>query len=313
MSLAGTEWLPGAMAPWMIWLWVFGGLFVAGGLGFLAGALVFSVSWKGRFKKSLAGAGNLMPIVREQLEATLEAAQALKDQKPVVLSNEEMTELSERRDELLTLLNEIVELQQEVAAAMARKPRSRTGNSIPFEMAWIREPVEELTKLPTPEVMAGNLSAMLIKTTENQRISGFLFIKVDGYEKLQNRHGAEGRDLLLKKFTSVVIRAVREADLVCRYDSDTFAVLFPSLEEEEGPKLAHAVRKSLLNYHFRISESGPTVILNAHFGYTDCLPHENDDLILNRAGNALAKSQSRGYNQMHVHDGETLRYLDSGH
>jgi hypothetical protein len=51
------------------------------------------------------------------------------------------------------------------------------------------------------------------------------------------------------------------------------------------------------------------VILNSHFGYTDCLPHENEDLILNRAGNALARSQSRGKNQMHAHDGEQMREL----
>ncbi len=57
----------------------------------------------------------------------------------------------------------------------------------------------------------------------------------------------EGRETLLRKFVSVIIRAVREEDLVCRYDADTLAVLFPSLDEgREGPTLADAVRKSIL-------------------------------------------------------------------
>jgi diguanylate cyclase (GGDEF)-like protein len=161
--------------------------------------------------------------------------------------------------------------------------------------------------------MAGNLSAMLEKTTANSRSSGFLFIKLDGFDKLEERFGEEGREVLFKKFSSVIIRAVREADLVCRYDADTLCVLFPSLEENEGPLLTHSVRKSLLNYQFRLAESGPTVILNAHFGYTDCLPHENDDLVLNRAGNALDKSQSRGKNQIHAHDGDQMRELRRSH
>ncbi len=180
-------------------------------------------------------------------------------------------------------------------------------------MAWIREPADVLTKLPTAEAMAGNLSTMLAKTTEHQKSSGFLFIKLDGYEKLLHRHGAECRDYMFKKFTSVILRAVRDEDLVCRYTGDTLAVLFPALEKRQGPRLAHVIRKSLLNYQFRISESGPAVILNAHFGYTDCLPHENEDLILNRAGNALARSQSRGLNQMHAHDGEDLKQYMRSH
>ncbi|MCA9068869.1 MAG: GGDEF domain-containing protein, partial [Planctomycetaceae bacterium] len=158
-----------------------------------------------------------------------------------------------------------------------------------------------------------NLNAMLALGTEHQRESGILFIKIEGFEKLAERHGAEGRETLLRKFASVVIRAVREADLVCRYDEDTLAVLFPSIEEGYGPTLADAVRKSVLSHQFRLSESGPSVIVNAHYGYSDCLPHENEDLVLNRAGNALAKSESKGCNQMHIHNGESLLHLASRH
>ncbi len=57
MSLAVTEGLPCAAVPWIFWLWIFGGLFVAGGSGFLAGAFVIWVSSKTRLKKSLAARG----------------------------------------------------------------------------------------------------------------------------------------------------------------------------------------------------------------------------------------------------------------
>jgi diguanylate cyclase (GGDEF)-like protein len=309
MNLAATEWLPGAAAPWMIGLWIFGGLVFTGGLGFLAGALIFSFSSGERWKKSLAAPGNLMPIVRKQLDAALEAAKALRERPEVPLSEDETAELLGQRDHLLTLLTEIVELQKEVAAAMPGKPRAASSGSGPFEILWVREPLDSLTKLPTAGALAHNLRAMLAKGADAEGTCGFLFIKLDGFEKLLSRVGSEARDALFKKFVSVVIRAVREVDLVCRYNADTLAVLFPSIEEGEGPKLAHTIRKSLLDYQFRVSESGQVVILNAHFGYTDCRAHEDDDLILNRAETALAKSQSRGSNQMHAHDGEAMRQL----
>lgn len=313
MNWAVIDWLPGAEVPWVLWLWISGGFFVAGAFGFLAGALIFKGSSKRRLKKRLAAPGNVMPIVREQLEAAQQAAKALKERNLLILSEEETRELSERRDYLLALLNDVIQLQQELGQSVAAKPRLGKTKSLPFQMTWLTEAVDEPTKLITAEAIGGNLKAMLDMTTENGRASGFLFIKLDGFDRLESRYGAEGRDSLFKKFTNVIVRAVRDVDLVCRYEPDTLAVLFPSLEEKEGPLLAHSIRKSLLNYQFRLSESGPTVILNAHFGYTDCLPHENEDLILNRAGNALATSQSRGKNQMHAHDGELMRELRRSH
>src|SRR5688500_15156775 len=101
MSLAATELRPGAVAPWMICLWIFGGLFFAGGLGFLAGALIYWFSSNDRLKKSLAAPGNLMPIVRKQLESALVAAEALKERREIALSEEETAELSNRGDHLL--------------------------------------------------------------------------------------------------------------------------------------------------------------------------------------------------------------------
>ena len=309
MNLAATELLPGAAAPWMMGLWIFGGLFFVGALGFLAGAVVYWFSSGERWKKSLADPEKLMPVVRKQLEQALEAAKALRDRPEVALSEEETAELSGRRDHLLALLTEIVELQKDVAAGLPAKPRAIAAASTEFEMAWVKEPVDVLTKLQNAIALANNLGAMLVKGAECGRISGFLFIKIDGFEKLLQRIGSEARDALVKKFVSVVIRSVRETDLVCRYNADTLAVLFPSLEEGEGPKLAHAIRKSLLDYQFRVNESGQVVILNAHFGYTDCRINEDEDLVINRAETALGKSQRRGSNQMHAHDGEAMREL----
>ena len=208
-----------------------------------------------------------------------------------------------RLDDLLDTLSEIVELQKQVAQVISGKPPAAAGSS-PFEIEWLREPADELTKTPDAAALAINLNAMLAKGTEHNRSSGFLFIKLDRYEQMAERYGAEGLEVLLRKFAGVMIRAAREEDLVCRSDEKTFGVLLPSLEADVGPKLARAVRDSIRNHHFRLSESGQKVLITASLGYTDCHPHEYEDLVLNRAGNALAKSERRGRNQLHLDDGE---------
>ena len=55
----------------MMGLWIFGGLFFVGGLGFLAGALVYWLSSAERWKKSLADPEKLMPVFKRQLEHAL--------------------------------------------------------------------------------------------------------------------------------------------------------------------------------------------------------------------------------------------------
>ena len=71
-------------------------------------------------------------------------------------------------------------------------------------------------------------------------------------------------------------------------------------------RLAQTICDTVRHYHFRLEESGPEVLVTASFGLTQCRPGDNADLILNRVENALAKSQRRGRNQLHLHNGDLL-------
>ena len=66
--------------------------------------------------------------------------------------------------------------------------------------------------------------------------------------------------------------------------------------------MAETVRAAVREHSFHIDASGPEVLLTASFGYAVCLPDEPPTLVLDRAGDALQKSQSVGRNQLHVHD-----------
>jgi Amt family ammonium transporter len=139
-----------------------------------------------------------------------------------------------------------------------------------------------------------------------------LLIKVDKYPQLTSRFGEEAARKFVKTMASIVVRAQRDSDVICSYSSDTLAVLMPNVDEELGRRRAQVIRDSVCSYHFRLDESGPEVLVTASFGATCCLPHDNFDLTLNRAGNALARSQRKGRNQLHVHDGNVLSHCSVG-
>ena len=117
---------------------------------------------------------------------------------------------------------------------------------------------------------------------------------------------------MLRKMAAVVCRGGRDEDLLCRYSNDTLALLMPMVDTTTGRLLAQKIRDSVRSFHFRLEESGPEVFVSASYGFTVCEPADNGDLVVNRAGNAVSRSQRRGRNQLHLHDGETAVHRLAG-
>lgn len=147
-----------------------------------------------------------------------------------------------------------------------------------------------------------NLTSLLEATTTHAQPSGLLLVRVDKSDQLQKRFGASVVERLEQRVGEVVQHASRSEDLVCRLAPDFFGVLMPAVSPLAGARLAEAVRSAVRQHPFRLDESGPELIVTASFGYGVCLPGEPASLPMDRAGEALVKSQSVGRNQLHVHD-----------
>lgn len=147
-----------------------------------------------------------------------------------------------------------------------------------------------------------NLSRMLAATTTNAQPSGLLLVRMDKSDQLQRRFGADVVERLQQRLGEVVRNSTRAEDLVCRIAADLFGVLIPSVSPLAGTRVADAIRGAVRQHPFRLDESGPELIVTASFGYGLCLPGEPATLSIDRAGEALAKSQTVGRNQLHVHD-----------
>ncbi len=45
-----------------------------------------------------------------------------------------------------------------------------------------------------------------------------------------------------------------------------------------GMKIAEKIRETVRNYHFRVDDNGPEVLVTASFGYANCGPGDSADL-----------------------------------
>jgi diguanylate cyclase (GGDEF)-like protein len=60
---------------------------------------------------------------------------------------------------------------------------------------------------------------------------------VSGYERLEQRHGADWAESLLREFAQALSKNVREVDAVARIGGGRFAVLSPETDKDSGALL----------------------------------------------------------------------------
>jgi diguanylate cyclase (GGDEF)-like protein len=288
--------------------WWLGGLavlFMATASGFCAGFFCARLSERRAYERAREGVAQLFQTMLQTLDMARELCGQLEKFPDRFLKPEQTAQLEKRRGGLLEALARLIarHAPPETPSPSAETAPPRTQE---FKINWLMHPVDRATDLPDRAAFEANLSALLAASRDSNRESSLLLVRIDKHAALVSRFGRSNAEKLMKRLAGVVCRAVRDDDLVCCCNSETLGILFPRLALDEGTRLGRAVRDSVRNYHFRLDETGPEVMLTASFGCTPCRPDENVDLVLNRAFDALAKSQRLGRNQLHVHDGAGL-------
>jgi two-component system cell cycle response regulator len=276
-------------------------LFAAVG-GFAAGILCAPWFHEWAVRRASAHAHKMFALVIAELERAQRMCAELAAASGCALSPEEW----QRMDRVRQKFQETFSRISSASGVEAKAPE--TGSVVvrpkEFTVEWTKAPVDTSSGLPNLQAFEQNLAAMLAQGSEAQLESGLLLVRMDKVDSLRRRLGHDAVEKLLSRLVSVVVRTARDQDLVCRLGADTLALLCPALPPLAGSKLAEKIREAVRNHHFRVDEGGPEVLVTASFGYANAAPGDTADLVRDRAGDGLARSQALGRNQLHVHDGE---------
>lgn len=285
----------------LIWLCVALALLLTAGLAFAAGMACAPMLQARAVRHAHRQAARLYELAIKNLQTAQETCGWLGEFPGLLLSSEQFTRLRERQAALQETLARLIAEQQQ-AAEFLTKPATIRSDIRP---AWIRTPDDPRTQLPSREAFDANLLLLLDPTRAADEESGLLLIKMDRGEHLRARFGADATQRLIGRLAGVVCRSMREPDLVCRMTTDTLAVLLPSVNPTEGPQVAETVRQAVRHHRFHL-KNGTEVLVTASFGYTACHPGEPADLVVDRALDALARSEKLGRNQLHIHTGSPV-------
>ena len=104
---------------------------------------------------------------------------------------------------------------------------------------------DPLTGLANRTLLEERLRAVLARDGRTGDTSGVLFLDLDGFKAVNDRHGHLLGDAVLREVAARLIRAVRPADTVARLGGDEFVVLVEGATREGVEALAERLRAAI--------------------------------------------------------------------
>ncbi|WP_147289912.1 sensor domain-containing diguanylate cyclase [Crenobacter cavernae] len=165
--------------------------------------------------------------------------------------------------------------------------------------------LDALTELPNRRAFMRQLSRAITGSRRNRSAFALLFIDLDGFKRLNDGHGHDFGDAVLKRFADILTGALRQTDTVARLAGDEFTVILEGLDTPASA--APAVAAKLLDTLSAVREiDGRPVTLSASIGVALHHPASNatPDSLLAAADRAMYEAKQSGKNRYALSVGE---------
>ena len=123
------------------------------------------------------------------------------------------------------------------------------------EVVRLRARVDELSELVATDPLTGlfnlrhfkhALQAEMDRAKRSSMPISLVMAEVDHFEAINDEHGREAGNQVLKRLADICLDEVRTTDLVCRYGGEVFAIVFPETHLNLAVKVSYLLRLTLL-------------------------------------------------------------------
>ena len=105
---------------------------------------------------------------------------------------------------------------------------------------------DTLTGLPNRYLMMDRLQRILLQAKRSDTIVGVPFLDLDGFKAVNDAHGHDFGDLVLRAVAQRLVSSVCSSDTVARIGGDEFVVILDTLDKaEHAPVVAANLRRNL--------------------------------------------------------------------
>ena len=122
-----------------------------------------------------------------------------------------------------------------------------------------------------------------------------VFMDIDHFKRINDQHGHDTGDEVLKRFVTVIRGEVRASDRLVRWGGEEFLLLCPETDVEHAVTMVQKLRAAL-----SMREWPHGLHVTSSFGVTSLKPDEDFGEAIKRADGALYVAKSNGRNRVEV-------------
>lgn len=163
---------------------------------------------------------------------------------------------------------------------------------------------DALTGLANRRELTVRLADELARAARNGTSVSFVIADVDDFKAVNDGHGHQAGDAVLKKVAAALSRSVRETDLAVRFGGEEFVVVLPGARLVDARRTAETIRQAIAEAEIPASR-GETIRVTASFGVAEFPTYATPEALLAAADAALYQAKRAGKNRVAtstVHD-----------
>jgi diguanylate cyclase (GGDEF)-like protein len=120
-----------------------------------------------------------------------------------------------------------------------------------------------------------------------------VFLDIDHFKHINDRHGHDAGDEVLRRFAAIIRSEVRSTDKLVRWGGEEFLLLCPDTDGEHAATMAEKLRVAMLMQDWPYG-----LHVTSSFGVTSLKPDEDIGAAIKRADGALYVAKSNGRNRV---------------
>ncbi|HVY06828.1 MAG TPA: diguanylate cyclase [Burkholderiales bacterium] len=188
------------------------------------------------------------------------------------------------------LLNQAGEIYGAVAAFVDISARKDAEDRI-RQLAHL----DPLTRLPNRILLMDRIEQALAISQRNQARAGVIFLDLDNFKDINDRHGHHMGDQLLQRMAERIRESIREADTVSRLGGDEFIVVLPELRDVSDADVIAAKMLDVVGEQCILA--GQRIRVTASLGISIFPDHGRDaETLIRHADQAMYDAKESGRN-----------------
>jgi diguanylate cyclase (GGDEF)-like protein/PAS domain S-box-containing protein len=166
---------------------------------------------------------------------------------------------------------------------------------------------DHLTELPNRFLFFDRLNMALAQAQRDFQKLGILMLDLDEFKKVNDTHGHNVGDQLLRGVASRLLNMFRKGDTIARWGGDEFILLLPEIRQAEAAK--NVAERILHSFHKPFEFNGLKISITASIGVAIYAEDGSDaDTLIKNADIAMYHAKDSGRNCYHQYTHEQREY-----